>query len=123
MTKSMKHSFLALLAIISLLFACNQKDPNAMAFGESVDTTKAISATELTAKMSGNATFDGTISGKIENVCKAEGCWIKMSMGTEEPLMDKHITILYLSRNFAIMPKTKVPVRMKLQPSRNLNLN
>ncbi|HQW22809.1 MAG TPA: DUF4920 domain-containing protein [Bacteroidia bacterium] len=83
----MKHSFLALLAIISLLFACNQKDPNAMAFGESVDTTKAISATELTAKMSGNATFDGTISGKIENVCKAEGCWIKMSMGTEEPLM------------------------------------
>lgn len=82
-----KSAFLALIALIALFTACGPKNPNAMAFGAQVDTNQAISASELEAKMSGNPTFDGTISGKIENVCKAEGCWVKMAMGKDEPLM------------------------------------
>jgi hypothetical protein len=82
-----KPTILAYWAVFTLLVACGKKNPNAMAYGEAVDTTQAISASLLVDKMAGNPTFDCTISGKVENVCKAEGCWVKIDMGKEEPLM------------------------------------
>mgnify|MGYP001093504137 CR=1 FL=1 len=83
-----KKSFIfAILAISGLFIACNKGNSGSMTFGEPVDTAQSISASDLAGKMSGNATFDGTISGKVQSVCKAEGCWLKMDIGQEEPLM------------------------------------
>lgn len=58
-----------------------------MTFGEKVDTNVAIPIENLATQLQSKSTFDGTVSGKIGDVCKAEGCWIKLSNGNNKPVM------------------------------------
>ena len=80
-------SFSAILAVFIILFGCGSDKNSVLNFGGAVDTTKAIPATELANSMGDQATLNTTISGKIVNVCKAEGCWLKLDLGEDEPLM------------------------------------
>jgi hypothetical protein len=49
---------------------------------------KAISPNELQAKMA-NGVFEGKITGKVTEVCKAMGCWIKVDKGDGTGFMVK----------------------------------
>lgn len=83
-----KTSFFAILTSFATLIACNSNSSsNVQSFGEPVDTTKAISALDLPNAMGDLADLTTTISGKVVNVCKAEGCWLKVDLGEDEPLM------------------------------------
>ena len=49
---------------------------------------KAVPASELKDKITGDA-FEGKITGKVTEVCKAMGCWIKVEKGDGTSLMVK----------------------------------
>ena len=82
-----KVPFYAVLAIFFSISACNSNHPDVMSFGEPVDSTKAIPVSQLVSAMGDKPMLETTISGKVANVCKAEGCWLKLDLGEDEPLM------------------------------------
>lgn len=49
---------------------------------------KSINPNEVQAKMA-NGTFEGKITGKVTEVCKAMGCWIKVDKGDGTSMMVK----------------------------------
>ena len=48
----------------------------------------AVSASELQAKMA-NGVFEGQVTGKVKEVCKAMGCWIRLEKADGSTLMVK----------------------------------
>lgn len=53
-------------------------------YGESFDTTLAISITELATQMQGKHKIDAVVYGSISESCQSEGCWLNLesSSGT-----------------------------------------
>lgn len=49
-------------------------------FGKKIKAKGAISASELTQKMSGKETVEAKVSGTVESVCQMKGCWMKVKM-------------------------------------------
>lgn len=85
----MKIKNLVFSSLISSIFAfvsCHHENP-VQVYGEVVDSTQAVKATDLQQKMLGLRTINLTISGKVEDVCKAEGCWMKLDLGEEKRLL------------------------------------
>ena len=85
----MKIKTLVFSSLISSIFAfvsCQHENP-VQVYGEVVDSTQAVKATDLQQKMLGLRTINLTISGKVEDVCKAEGCWMKLDLGEEKRLL------------------------------------
>ena len=85
----MKIKNLVFSSLISSIFAfvsCQHENP-VQVYGEVVDSTQAVKATDLQQKMLGLRTINLTISGKVEDVCKAEGCWMKLDLGEEKRLL------------------------------------
>ncbi len=82
-----KLGIYAFLAFFVILSGCSSDKSTLQTFGEAVDTSEAIPAADLVNSMGDQASFNTTISGKVVNVCKAEGCWIKLDLGEDEPLM------------------------------------
>ena len=85
----MKIKTLVFSSLISSIFAfvsCQHENP-VKVYGEVVDSTQAVKATDLQQKMLGIRTINLTISGKVEDVCKAEGCWMKLDLGEENRLL------------------------------------
>lgn len=78
--------FSALISSIFSLIACHHEIP-VQIFGEAVDSTQAIKSADLKQKMQGLSTINVTISGKVVDVCKAEGCWMKLDLGDEKQLL------------------------------------
>lgn len=74
-----------------------------MTFGTKITDEGAIKVDQLPALLAngGNATGDVKVIGKVVEVCKAEGCWIKMETATG-PMMIKmkdHAFLVPLSLN------------------------
>ena len=85
----MKIKNLVFSSLISSIFAfvsCHHENP-VQVYGEVVDSTQAVKAADLQQKMLGLRTINLTISGKVEDVCKAEGCWMKLDLGEEKRLL------------------------------------
>lgn len=58
-------------------------------YGESITTEGApIKAAELESKMT-NGSYEGKVTGKVTEVCKAMGCWIKIQKADGSSLMIK----------------------------------
>jgi hypothetical protein len=51
-------------------------------------SSDAVSANELQAKMA-NGVFEGKVTGKVKEVCKAMGCWIRLEKADGSTLMVK----------------------------------
>lgn len=49
-----------------------------MTFGEKTSADGAIAATELATKLTKAGPTEVKITGKVVEVCKAEGCWLRM---------------------------------------------
>jgi hypothetical protein len=58
-------------------------------YGTEVTTTgEAISTNDIQAKMS-NGAYEGKVTGKVKEVCKAMGCWIRLEKADGSTLMVK----------------------------------
>ncbi|MEO6540589.1 MAG: DUF4920 domain-containing protein [Ferruginibacter sp.] len=97
---------LLLIPVLMLAFTLAAQPPEGeanagMTFGAKIDAEGAISATELAAKLQGTKPVDVKVTGKVKEVCKAEGCWLKMETanGTMMIKMKDHAFLVPLSMN------------------------
>lgn len=72
-----------------------------MVFGKKTTANGAIPVAELPAKLNGKESVEIKVSGKVKEVCKAEGCWLKMETaeGAMMIKMKDHAFLVPLSMN------------------------
>lgn len=72
-----------------------------MIFGEKTTAEGAITANELVAKLTGTEPAEVKVTGKVTEVCKMEGCWLRMETanGTMLIKMKDHAFLVPLSMN------------------------
>jgi len=72
-----------------------------MTFGEKISADGAITANELVTKLNGAEPAEVKVTGKVVEVCKAEGCWLRMETANGSMLikMKDHAFLVPLSMN------------------------
>lgn len=101
----MKKIFLLIPALLLGIFLMAQPpegDANTgMIFGEKTTADGAIPVGELPGKLKGSKPADVKVTGKVKEVCKAEGCWLKMETadGAMMIKMKDHKFLVPLSMN------------------------
>jgi len=92
----------ALLLGFMLMAQPPEGDANTgMVFGKKITAKDAIPVAELPAKLNGKESVEVKVSGKVKEVCKAEGCWLKMETadGAMMIKMKDHSFLVPLSMN------------------------
>ncbi|MBK8610316.1 MAG: DUF4920 domain-containing protein [Chitinophagaceae bacterium] len=97
-------AFLPTLMIgLTLLAQPPKGDANSgMTFGEQTNADGAIPASELVAKLNSPKTVEVKVTGKVTEVCKAEGCWLRMETAEGQNMLIKmkdHAFLVPLSMN------------------------
>jgi hypothetical protein len=104
-SKKMKKLFLFLPAILSGMLLMAQPpegDANpGMTFGEKITGDGAIPVNDLASRLQADKSVDVKVTGKVKEVCKAEGCWLKMETADGAMLikMKDHKFLVPLSMN------------------------
>jgi FlaG/FlaF family flagellin (archaellin) len=92
----------ALIVGFTLLAQPPEGDANTgMTFGQKTSADGAIAANELVAKLQSTKSVDVKVTGKVVEVCKAEGCWLRMETANG-PMMIKmkdHAFLVPLAMN------------------------
>ena len=72
-----------------------------MTFGKKTKAKGAIPVNELASKLNGSEPVEIKVKGKVKEVCKAEGCWLKMETadGAMMIKMKDHAFLVPLSMN------------------------
>jgi hypothetical protein len=72
-----------------------------MVFGKKTTADGAIPVSELPAKLKGSEPAEVKVTGKVKEVCKAEGCWLKMETANGAMMikMKDHSFLVPLSMN------------------------
>jgi hypothetical protein len=100
--KKLLFLFTAVMSSISLM-AQPPKGPakKGMTFGIKTTAEGAVAANELTNVMAEKTTADVKVKGTVTEVCKAEGCWIRMqtASGTMLIKMKDHSFTVPLALN------------------------
>lgn len=76
-----------LLAGLLFSFGIMAQDTNQ--FGEKFTEKKGVSVTKFKKKLKNGKEFDGVVTGKVKQVCKEMGCWLRLDDGTAEGIMVK----------------------------------
>ena len=103
----MKMKKLLLLIPVLMLGFCLMAQPPegdanpGMTFGKKTTADGAIPVNELASKLQGAKPAEVKISGKVNEVCKMEGCWLKMETedGSIMIKMKDHKFLVPLSMN------------------------
>ncbi|GAB2767221.1 hypothetical protein GCM10027275_06890 [Rhabdobacter roseus] len=77
----MKSVFTLLLCLSLASYASAQEH-----FGKKINDKKAIAAAELPDKMGSKEKMDTKVTGTVESVCQAKGCWMKMKLDNGETM-------------------------------------
>ncbi|MHA4738551.1 DUF4920 domain-containing protein [Dyadobacter sp. MSC1_007] len=73
-----------LLAILVTVLAFSAT--HAQHFGKEINDEKAIEANALPAKMGDKSEMQAKVSGTVESVCQAKGCWMKVKLDNGETM-------------------------------------
>lgn len=97
---------LCLVTVLIMGFALMAQPPKGpakkgMNFGAKTTVAGAVAANELTNMLADKATADVKVKGKVVEVCKAEGCWIRMETANGPMLikMKDHAFMVPLALN------------------------
>lgn len=97
---------LLLVPVLVLALSLNAQPPKGpaktgMVFGEKTTAEGAIAVDELKTVLAGKETSTVKVQGKVVEVCKAEGCWIKMETANGPMLikMKDHAFLVPLALN------------------------
>ena len=73
-------TFIPALLFVVLVSAQPPEGPanKGMTFGEKISADGAIDASQLITKVNAAAPTEAKVTGKVIEVCKAEGCWLRM---------------------------------------------
>jgi hypothetical protein len=80
----MKKMYFFLLMIASLQVATAQKGTN---YGKQVKTKSVVNVEDFAKTMDTAASWTGVVTGTVKQVCKKEGCWLRLDDGTPEGIM------------------------------------
>ena len=80
----MKPVYLLLLLLASSTLTLAQTGTN---YGKPVAVKKAIDVPKLTKAMEVKDQWTGVVKGTVKEVCKREGCWLRLDDGTENGIM------------------------------------
>jgi hypothetical protein len=87
----MKKIFLlipALLFCIVMMAQPPEGDANSgMVFGKKTTAKGAITANDVASALKGAEPTELKVTGKVKEVCKAEGCWLKMETATGDMMI------------------------------------
>ena len=96
-------SFLIVSMISIVVMAQPPKGPakKGMNFGAKTTADGAVAANELTTVLGDKTTADIKVKGKVVEVCKAEGCWLRMETANGSMLikMKDHAFMVPLAMN------------------------
>lgn len=101
----MKKLWLLIPALFAGFFLLAQPpvgDANTgMTFGEKITANGAITTGELVKALQSTKLMDVKVTGKVKEVCKAEGCWLRMETADGSMLikMKDHAFLVPLSMN------------------------
>jgi hypothetical protein len=97
---------LSLVTVMVMGFAVMAQPPKVPAtkgtnFGVKTSVDGAVAANELPALLADKTTADVKVKGKVTEVCKAEGCWIRMETANGPMLikMKDHAFLVPLALN------------------------
>jgi hypothetical protein len=58
-------------------------------FGESFKAKKSVSVDELKSNLDKEPEYTGVVSGTVKQVCKSEGCWLRLDDGSKDGILVK----------------------------------
>ncbi|MGX5817338.1 DUF4920 domain-containing protein [Chitinophaga lutea] len=58
-------------------------------YGKTIDASQAIAMKDLSARLQGDTAYAGKIEGKVVEVCKKKGCFMKLERASGDPVMVK----------------------------------
>ena len=97
---------LVLIPVVLIAFIVTAQPPKGpakkgMVFGATTTADGAVAANELNTVMADKAIADVKVKGKVVEVCKAEGCWLRMETATGPMLikMKDHAFMVPLAMN------------------------
>lgn len=82
----MKKLMIALVLMVGSYAAMAQ---DLTGYGADFKTKKSVSVTEFKAKMDQKDNWDGVVTGTVKEVCKKEGCWLRLDDGSASGIMVK----------------------------------
>ena len=95
-----------LIPVLLMTLLVTAQPPNVPAdagvgFGETPTTAGSVKATDLHVFLAGKEKADVKVEGKVTEVCKAEGCWLRMetASGTMMVKMKDHKFLVPLALN------------------------
>ncbi len=77
----MKNLF-AVALCLALAFQAQAQEK----FGKKINEKSAIEASQLPVKMGDKETLNTKVTGTVESVCQAKGCWMKVKMDNGETM-------------------------------------
>lgn len=80
---------IAALFITSISFAQSSITPAApgISYGKSINADKPINTTTLSAALNTNPVYKGQVTGKVVEVCRKKGCFMKIARENAAPVM------------------------------------
>ena len=75
-------NLLALLLCFILAFQAKAQE----SFGKKINEKSAIAAAQLPDKMGAKESMNAKVTGTVESVCQAKGCWMKVKMDNGETM-------------------------------------
>lgn len=75
---------IAIIAVVLLVIGCKNntepvaQDDSGTYFGEKIEATGVITFEELIKKLETEEEVTGIVSGKVDAVCQAKGCWMNI---------------------------------------------
>lgn len=99
----MKNIF-SLVLLVFIMFSCKNETGNAVdangetkevayaSFGNEIAADNAVNAVEMAERFKGMQSGDSVATkmvGKVNEVCQAKGCWMRVDLGNEEEVMVK----------------------------------
>lgn len=84
----MKHPILILAVAGVIVGSCGSgTTPEGTLYGKAVDTALVIGPDEAVAQLANSSNLICTINGTVEQVCQAEGCWLKLKLKDNSSLL------------------------------------
>jgi hypothetical protein len=80
----MKQTFLFLILFSTGIASIAQKGKD---YGKTVQTKTVVDVAQFSKTMDTAATWTGVVTGTVKQVCKKEGCWLRLDDGTPEGIM------------------------------------
>ena len=89
--KKLFFSFLVLVAVAANAQEASEIKPAAkgVVYGEAINTAGSVVSVNDLQLQAANAVFDGKVTGKVKEVCKSMGCWIRLEKADGTTLMVK----------------------------------